>query len=53
MACQRSRRIVEEQSSLALVRDGKREPLVFGEEAIVGLRTEPPQWKPSITRLAF
>src|SRR5437868_11435449 len=38
-----SRRIVEEQSSLALLRDGKREPLALGEDVIFGMRTEPPQ----------
>jgi hypothetical protein len=38
-----SRRVVEEQSSLALVRDGKREPLALGEDAIIGMRVEPPQ----------
>jgi hypothetical protein len=37
-----SRRILEEQSSLALVRDGKREPLTLGEDAIIGMRVEPP-----------
>jgi Zn-dependent M28 family amino/carboxypeptidase len=38
-----SRRIREEQSSLAIVREGKREPLTLGEDAIFGLRSEPPQ----------
>src|SRR5437588_7285949 len=38
-----SRRIVEEQSSLALLRDGKREPLALVEDVIFGMRTEPPQ----------
>ncbi len=36
-----SRRIIEEQSSLALVRDGKAESIVLGEEAVFGLRIEP------------
>src|SRR5438270_191837 len=38
----RTRRIVEERSSLALIRDGKREPLTLGEDAILGVRVEPP-----------
>jgi len=38
-----SRRVIEEQSSLALVRDGKREPLALGEDAIISMRVEPPQ----------
>lgn len=37
-----SRRILEERSSLALVRNGKREALTLGEHAIFGLRTDPP-----------
>ncbi len=37
----RSRRILEEQSSLALVRDGKAEPLVLGEDAVFSMRIEP------------
>ena len=32
------KQIVEEQSSLALVRDGKAEPLVLGDDATFGLR---------------
>jgi hypothetical protein len=36
-----SRRILEEKSSLMLVREGKSEPLIFGEEAVVSLRAEP------------
>ncbi|HEV8038687.1 MAG TPA: M28 family metallopeptidase [Bryobacteraceae bacterium] len=32
------RQIVEDQSSLALVRDGKAEPLVLGDDATLGLR---------------
>src|ERR1700674_1648203 len=36
-----SRRILEERSSLALLRDGKREPLTLSEDAIVGMRVEP------------
>ncbi len=39
----RSRQILEAQSSLALLRDGKREPLTLGEDAIVGMRVEPPE----------
>jgi hypothetical protein len=40
----RARRIVEEKSSLAIVRDGKREQVVLGEEAVFSMRTEhPPQ----------
>jgi Zn-dependent M28 family amino/carboxypeptidase len=35
------RRIVESQSSLELVRDGKAERLVLGDDATVGLRTNP------------
>ena len=51
----RSRRIVEEHSSLALVRDGKREPVTLGEEAIIGMRIESarstsrPRWFSSAT----
>jgi Zn-dependent M28 family amino/carboxypeptidase len=37
----RSRRIVEERSSLALVRDGKSEPVALGDEATFGMRIEP------------
>ena len=36
-----SRQIVEKDCSLALVRDGKREPLVLGEDAIIGTRVMP------------
>jgi Zn-dependent M28 family amino/carboxypeptidase len=36
-----SRQIVEQDSSLALVRDGKREPLVLGEDAIISTRVMP------------
>src|SRR5258706_12824746 len=36
-----SRKIVEEQSSLALVRDGRTEPLILGEDAMIGLRVDP------------
>jgi hypothetical protein len=39
----RSRRVVESRSSLALVRDGKREPLKLGEQAILGMRVAPPE----------
>src|SRR6185295_16143153 len=38
----RSRRIREERSSLALVRDGVREPLALGDEAAISLRNDPP-----------
>jgi len=37
----RSRRIVEAQSSLALVRGGKAEPVTLGEEATFGMRIDP------------
>ncbi len=37
----RTRRIVEEKSSLALLRDGKAEPLELGEDATIGMRVEP------------
>jgi len=37
----KTRRIVEAQSSLALVRDGKSEPLSFAEDANVGMRVDP------------
>src|SRR5262245_24613451 len=41
----RARRIVEEKSSLAIVRDGKREPIVLGEDAVFSMRVEhPPQF---------
>jgi Zn-dependent M28 family amino/carboxypeptidase len=36
-----SRQIVEKDCSLTLVRDGKREPLVLGEDAIIGTRVLP------------
>ena len=39
----RSRRIVEAQSSVALVRNGKREPLALGEDCAVSMRAEPPE----------
>jgi Zn-dependent M28 family amino/carboxypeptidase len=38
----RSRRIVEEQSTLALVRNGKRELLQLGEDCAFSMRSEPP-----------
>jgi peptidase M28-like protein len=38
----RSRRIREERSSLALIRNGVREPLALGDEAAISLRNEPP-----------
>lgn len=37
----KSREIVEEDSSLALVRDGKAEPLTLGEDGFFGLRVDP------------
>jgi hypothetical protein len=37
-----SRRIVEAQSSVTLVRNGVREPLTLGEDCTVSMRTEPP-----------
>ena len=37
----RSRKIVEEKSSLALVRDGKVAPVVLGDEATFSMRIEP------------
>ena len=37
----KTRRIVEAQSSLALVRDGKAEPLVLGEDANFSMRVDP------------
>lgn len=37
----RTRRIVESGSSLALVRDGKTEPLALGEEATISVRIDP------------
>jgi Zn-dependent M28 family amino/carboxypeptidase len=36
-----SRKIVEDQCSLALVRGGRTEPLVLGEDATIGLRVDP------------
>ena len=38
----RVRRIVEEKSSLTIVRDGKREPVLLGEQAVFSMRVEPP-----------
>lgn len=37
----RSRRIVEDKSSLALVRDGKAEPVALGDEATFSMRIDP------------
>ena len=37
----KSREIVEQDSSLALVRDGKAEPLTLGEDGFFGLRVDP------------
>ncbi|HTM47668.1 MAG TPA: M28 family metallopeptidase [Bryobacteraceae bacterium] len=39
----RSRWIVETQSSVVLVRNGRREPLTLGEDCIVSMRTEAPE----------
>jgi len=36
-----SRQIVEKDCNLALIRDGKREPLTLGEDALIGLRVMP------------
>ena len=36
-----SRRILEDQSSLALARQGKPEPLVLGEDAVISVRVDP------------
>jgi Peptidase family M28 len=36
-----TRRLVEDQSSLALVRQGAAEPLALGEDAIIGTRVDP------------
>src|ERR1700722_14357341 len=36
-----SRQIIEKDSSLTLIRDGKREPLVLGEDAIISTRVMP------------
>jgi Zn-dependent M28 family amino/carboxypeptidase len=36
-----SRRLIEDRSSLTLVRDGKTTPVVLGEQAIFGLRIHP------------
>ena len=36
-----SRQIVERDSSLTLVRDGKAEPLTLGEDALISLRVDP------------
>ena len=46
-----SREIVERNSSLALVRDGKAEPLDLGEDAVISLRVDPA--KSVEARLAF
>jgi Zn-dependent M28 family amino/carboxypeptidase len=37
----KSRRIDEARSRLALVRDGREEPLVLGEDAVISLRVDP------------
>jgi Peptidase family M28 len=39
----RSRRILEAQSSLLLLHQGKTESLVLGDHANIGMRTEPPE----------
>src|SRR5260370_613131 len=36
-----SRQIIEKDCSLTLIRDGKREPLALGEDAIIGTRVMP------------
>jgi len=36
-----SRRLIEEQSGVALVRDGKAEPLTLGEDVNISMRVEP------------
>lgn len=36
-----SRRLIEEESSLTLINNGKREPLTLGEEAIIGTHVKP------------
>ncbi len=36
-----SRQIVEAQSSLSIIRAGKREPLALGEDALINVRVEP------------
>jgi len=36
-----SRQIIEKDCSIALIRDGKREPLTLGEDAIIGTRVMP------------
>src|SRR6185295_1888414 len=36
----KSREIIEERSSLALVRDGKAEPLALGEDATISMRVD-------------
>src|SRR5262245_4150047 len=37
----KTRRIIETQSSLALIKDGNTEPLTLGEDANIGMRVEP------------
>ncbi len=37
----KTRRLIEEQSSVAIVRDGREEKLQLGEDAIIGVRGEP------------
>ena len=37
----KSRRILEDKSSLALVRSGKTEPLTLGEDATISMRVDP------------
>ena len=36
-----SRRLLEDRSRVALVRGGREEPLAFGDDIVVGLRTDP------------
>lgn len=37
----KTRRIIEERSSLAIVRNGKKEPLTLGEDANISMRVDP------------
>lgn len=48
-----SRRTDESRSSIALVRDGSAEPLTFGEDASIGIRSTYPAANPTEAQLVF
>src|ERR1700716_4212747 len=49
-----SRQIVEKDCSLTLIRDGKRQPLTLGEDAIIGTRVMPaPRVEPPLIFVGY